>query len=105
MTLCRYRMRPSTPPSLVKFAVRLASVSTGRSSSTPTSDHVPQEMYAKSGYVAGTPTTADAVSCEATAVTAACAPDPAEPQRDQRSDPRPQLDQRANSRAAIPAER
>ena len=35
---------PSTPSSLVNPAVRLASVSTGRSSSTPTSDPVPQEM-------------------------------------------------------------
>ena len=37
---------PSTPASLVKLAARLASVSTGASSSTPTSDQVPQEMYA-----------------------------------------------------------
>ena len=48
MTLRRYRTVPSTPASLVKLAARLSSVSTGRSSSRPTSDHVPQEMYAKS---------------------------------------------------------
>ena len=42
-TLRRNRMRPSTPPSLVKFAARLASVSTGASSSSPTSDQVPEE--------------------------------------------------------------
>ena len=44
ITLRRYRTVPSTPPSLVKFAARLSSVSTGASSSTPTSDQVPQEM-------------------------------------------------------------
>ena len=60
---------PSTPVSLLKFAARLASVSTGRSSSIPTSDQVPQEMYAKSSPRAGTPATADAVSCEPTATT------------------------------------
>ena len=38
----------------------------GASSSTPTSDHVPLEMYAKCSVVAGTATTADAVSWEAT---------------------------------------
>ena len=68
MTLRRYRMRPSTPPSFVKLARRLSSVSTGCSSSTPTSDQVPQEMYAKRSSRAGTPTTAEAVSCEPTAV-------------------------------------
>ena len=44
MTLRRYRTVPSTPSSLVNPAARLASVSTGFSSSTPTSDQVPQEM-------------------------------------------------------------
>ena len=37
-------MVPSTPVSLVKLATRLASVSTGWSSSTPTRDQVPHEM-------------------------------------------------------------
>ena len=37
-------MVPSTPPSLVKFARRLASVRIGEGASTPTSDHVPDEM-------------------------------------------------------------
>ncbi|GAB3932500.1 hypothetical protein GCM10027614_01800 [Micromonospora vulcania] len=61
---------PSTPDSLVKLARRLCSLSTGASSSTPTSDQVPQEMYAKCAPVAGTPTTAEAVSCDPTATTA-----------------------------------
>lgn len=42
--LRRYRMVPSMPRSLVKFASRLASVRTGCLSSTPTRDHVPEEM-------------------------------------------------------------
>ena len=37
-------MVPSTPASLVKSASRAASVSTGASSSRPTSDQVPEEM-------------------------------------------------------------
>ena len=69
ITLVRNRIRPSTPPSLVKFAARASSVSTGWSSSTPTSPQVPHEMYAASGSVSGTPTTAEAVSCEPTATT------------------------------------
>ena len=40
-TLRRNLVRPPTPPSLVKFASRLASVTIGSSSSRPTSDHVP----------------------------------------------------------------
>ena len=44
VTLCRYRIRPSSPASLVNPARRLASVSTGASSSIPTSDQVPLEM-------------------------------------------------------------
>jgi hypothetical protein len=46
-------MVPSTPRSLVKFAARLPSVSTGWSSSTPTSPQVPQEMPAKFSLSAG----------------------------------------------------
>ena len=47
----------------MKLAVRLASPRTGASSSTPTSDQVPQAMYANgTSPAAGTPTTADAVS-------------------------------------------
>jgi hypothetical protein len=67
--LWRNRIRPSTPLSFVKFAIRLASVTTGCSSSTPTRPHVPQLMYAKSSETAGTATTALAVSCEPIAVT------------------------------------
>ena len=44
LTLRRYRMVPSIPASLVKFAARLASVSTGAGSSIPTRDQVPEEM-------------------------------------------------------------
>ena len=44
MTLCKNRTRPSTPPSFVKLASRLASVMTGCSSSSPTSPQVPQLM-------------------------------------------------------------
>ena len=44
ITLRRKRIRSSTPPSFVKFAARLASVRTAASSSTPTSDQVPQAM-------------------------------------------------------------
>ena len=69
ITLVRKRVRPSTPPSLVKLAARASSVSTGRSSSTPTSPQVPHETYAASGSVIGTPTTAEAVSWEPTATT------------------------------------
>ena len=44
ITLRRKRMVASTPPSLVKFAARASSLSTGWSSSRPTSDQVPEEM-------------------------------------------------------------
>ncbi len=44
MTLVRNLVRPPTPRSLVKFARRDSSVTTGWSSSTPTSPQVPQEM-------------------------------------------------------------
>ncbi len=62
-------MRPSTPSSLVKFASREASVSTGSDSSTPTRPQVPRLMYAARSLSMGTATTADAVSCEPTATT------------------------------------
>src|SRR4051812_49967408 len=62
-------MVPSTPTSLVNPAVRLSSVSTGAVSSTPASDHVPHETYPKRSSAAGTANTAEAVSCEPTAVT------------------------------------
>ena len=68
MTLRRKRIRSSTPPSLVKFAARLSSVTMAWSSSTPTSDHVPQATYANGASPAGTPTIADAVSCDPTRV-------------------------------------
>ncbi len=74
VTLWRKRTRPSTPPSFVKFAARAASLSTGASSSRPTRPHVPQEMYAASGELRGTAATAEAVSCEPTAITGSAAP-------------------------------
>ena len=69
-------MVASTPPSFVKFASRLASVRIGARVSTPTRDHVPDEMYANAGRSAGTATTADAVSCDPTSVTTvvSCSP-------------------------------
>ena len=74
ITLVRKRVRPSTPASLVKFAARLSGVTTGHASSTPTRPQVPQEMYAESGSVIGTPTTADAVSWDPTVCTGTVAP-------------------------------
>ena len=44
VTLRRYLMVPSIPASLVKLASRLSSDSTGAVSSSPASDHVPEEM-------------------------------------------------------------
>ncbi len=85
VTLCRKRYRPSTPSSWVKFASRAASVSTGSVSSSPTRPHVPHEMYAAEGDVIGTATTAEAVSCEPTAITGRSAPIRAA--RSGRSDP------------------
>ena len=69
-TLRRKRTRPSTPPSLVKFAARLASVRTGSSSSKP--DQRPGaggDVGEVVGRWPAPPTTADAVSCEPTATT------------------------------------
>ena len=40
---------PPTPPSLVRFAAKVASVIAGSSTSSPTSDHVPALMYAEPG--------------------------------------------------------
>ena len=44
ITFLRKRTVPSTPPSFVKSASRASSLSTGASSSSPTSDQVPDEM-------------------------------------------------------------
>ena len=60
---------PSTPSSFVKLAARASSESTGALSSVPTSDQVPLEMYANDPAWAGTPATADSVSCDPTATT------------------------------------
>ena len=74
ITLVRKRIVPSTPPSLVKLASRASSVSTGMSSSRPARAQVPSETYAASSVCIGTPTTADAVSCEPTATTGTTPP-------------------------------
>ncbi len=69
MMFRRYRTVPSSPSSLVKLAARLSSVSTGAPSSSPASDQVPVQMYANRSPSAGTAATAEAVSCDPTAVT------------------------------------
>src|SRR3569833_4507884 len=80
-------MGPSTPTSLVNPAARLSAVSTGAVSSTPASDHVPQETYPNSSSAAGTAKTADAVSCEPTAVTGSDGGSPAGAATSARSEP------------------
>ena len=57
---------PSIPRSLVRFASRAASLSTGSPSSTPSSDHVPLERIAACSST-GTAANAEAVSWLATA--------------------------------------
>ena len=42
MMFLRSRVVPPIPPSLVKLAARVASLMTGRGTSTPRSDHVPE---------------------------------------------------------------
>ena len=77
MMFLRKRTVESTPSSFVKFARRASGVRTGAPSSTPTSDHVPEDTKAKgppSGS-AGTPTTADAVSWVPTATSGVASPD------------------------------
>ena len=59
----------SMPPSLVKFCLKLSSLMIGFGDSMPRSDHVPQLKYAKSLLSDGMATTAEAVSCPATATT------------------------------------
>ena len=58
----RKRVLPPKPPSVVKLASIASGVITGSGVSTPTSDQVPLEMYAKSSFLAGTATTSEAVS-------------------------------------------
>ena len=57
-------MVPATPPSLVRFACRDAGEITGRGTSRPISDQVPELRYALDAPAIGVPTTAEAVSCE-----------------------------------------
>ena len=62
---------PPTPPSLVRLAASVTSETTGAATSSPISDHVPDERYAVVGPASGAPTTADAVSWEPGATTRA----------------------------------
>ena len=66
ITFLSSRVVPSMPRSLVRFASRAASLSTGSGSSTPSSDHVPLERIAACSST-GTAANADAVSWLATA--------------------------------------
>ncbi len=68
MTLLSKRTVPYAPASLVKCPSSTAASTSGSLRSTPTSDHVPDEMYAHPG-ASGVPTTALAVSCAAGATT------------------------------------
>ena len=73
----RKRIVPSSPTSFVNPAWRAAAVNTGARNSAPTSDHVPELMYAHgSSPDAGTAATADAVSCEHDATTRGPRPRP-----------------------------
>src|SRR6478752_3829032 len=63
------RVVPATPPSLVKLAARAASVTSGRGSSAPSKDQVPELMYAHDSPRAGHAATAEPVSCVAGATT------------------------------------
>ena len=67
-TLRRNRVRPSTPPSLVKLAARAASVITGRVELEPDERPGAAGDVGERSVVAGTPTTAEAVSCDPTVV-------------------------------------
>ena len=98
VTLWRKRTRPSTPPSFVKLASRAASLTTGSSSSTPTSPHVPHEMYAAFGVLSGTATIAEAVSCEPTAMTSSGAPTALAGLTVQRAERRAGIDERRAER-------
>src|SRR5205809_8074255 len=71
------RIVPSSPTSFVKPARRAADVNTGARNSAPTSDHVPELMYAHgSSPDAGTAATAAAVACEHDATTRGARPAP-----------------------------
>ena len=65
----RKRVVPKTPPSLEKLAAWLAGEMTGEASSRPMTDQVPELRKTGSASSAGTPTTAEAVSCVAGTMT------------------------------------
>ena len=67
MTFFSSRVVPSMPRSLVRFASRAASPSTGSGSSRPSSDQVPLESTAACSSRSGAPAKAEAVSWPATA--------------------------------------
>ena len=62
-------MVSSTPPSFVKSYSKVLSFMIACVTSTPHRDHVPDERYAQLFSPAGTAATAEAVSCEPTAMT------------------------------------
>src|ERR1044071_8964693 len=62
------RVVPNTPPSLENVASKLFSEMIGRFNSHPINDHVPELKKTGSDSSAGTPTTAEAVSCPAGAI-------------------------------------
>ena len=63
-----------TPPSLVKFALQLASLVMGAGSFAPSRLHVPEERNSPSPCSIGMPSTALAVSWVAHSTTAVCPP-------------------------------
>ncbi len=71
MTLRSRRIVPATPPSFVRLAARVTPDTTGAATSSPISDHVPDDRNAVRGPASGAPTTADAVSWDPGATTRA----------------------------------
>ena len=80
-TFLRKRVVPSRPCSLENFAVAVAAVTNGASSSRPSKDQVPE--LRKSGFfpVAGTPATAEAVSWLPQRTTSIWPGEPSSPRR------------------------
>ena len=63
------RMVLSTPPSFVNSYLNVLSLMMAPDNSTPIRLHVPEDRYAHLPALAGTPKTAEAVSCDPTAIT------------------------------------
>src|SRR3989442_1454286 len=68
ITFFRRRVVPQTPASLVKLSLNASSEMTGASNSIPSKDHVPELRNAVWSR-AVTAATAEAVSCDAGAIT------------------------------------